>query len=72
MKCFGYYCRCRSSGCACACACDRGDVDEIDARLCSFQQTRVDPNTPSEEFTTASIIISSWMKVCCAAADGLY
>ncbi len=30
---------------------------------CSFQQSRVDPNTPSEEFTTAAIIVDSWMRV---------
>jgi hypothetical protein len=31
--------------------------------MCRFQQTRVDTNTPSEEFTTSTIVISSWMRV---------
>ena len=32
-------------------------------KCCRFQQTRVDPENSSEEFTTAAIIVRSWVKV---------
>jgi hypothetical protein len=33
--------------------------------LIRFQQTRIDPNSPSEEYTTAAIIMKSWINVIC-------
>lgn len=33
--------------------------------LIRFQQTRIDPTSPTEEFTTAAIIMKSWLNVIC-------
>jgi len=30
---------------------------------CRYQQTRVDPVCPSEENTTAALVLKSWLKV---------
>ena len=53
----------RASVCADTC-CSIASMASMRVTVCcSFQQTRVDPNTPSEEFTTAAIVVDSWLRV---------